>query len=94
MLIIMCLSLKMSPPDEYTIFSMLDNPQVQSSLNEVLQNRAMTDMMIHQNSMLCDMRPAAWQMFESPEFRRMFTDPNSIHQMSQIQRASAPDPYG
>ena len=82
------------PSNEYTIFSMLDNAQVQSSLNEVLQNRAMIDKMIHQNSMLCDMRRAVWQMFESPEFRRMFTDPNSIHQMSQIQGASAPDPCG
>ena len=88
MLIIMCLSLQMGPPpDEDTILSMLDNPQVQSSLNEALQNPAMIDMMIQQNPMLRDMGPAARQMFESPEFRRMLTDPNSIRQMSQMQRA-------
>ena len=47
MLIIMCLSPQMGPPpDEDTILSMLDNPQVQSSLNEALQNPAMIDMMV------------------------------------------------
>lgn len=66
---------------------MLENPQFQSSINEALQNPAMIDMMIQQNPMLRDMGPGVRQMFESPEFRRMLTDPNSIRQMMQMQRA-------
>ena len=47
----------------------------------------MIDMMIQQNPMLRDMGPGVRQMMESPEFRRMLTDPSSIRQMMQMQRA-------
>jgi ubiquilin len=69
------------------MLNMLENPQFQSSINEALQNPAMIDMMIQQNPMLRDMGPGVRQMFESPEFRRMLTDPNSLRQMMQMQRA-------
>jgi ubiquilin len=69
------------------MLNMLENPQVQSSINEALQNPAMIDMMIQQNPMLRDMGPGVRQMMESPEFRRMLTDPSSIRQMMQMQRA-------
>ena len=66
---------------------MLENPQFQSTMNEALQNPAMIDMMIQQNPMLRDMGPGVRQMMQSPEFRRMLTDPNSIRQAMQLQRA-------
>lgn len=69
------------------MLSMLENPQFQSQINEALQNPAMIDMMIQQNPMLRDMGPMARQMLESPEVRRMLTDPNHIRQMMQMQRA-------
>lgn len=69
------------------MLSMLENPQFQSTLNEALQNPAMIDMMIQQNPMLRDMGPGVRQMMQSPEFRRMLTDPNSIRQALQLQRA-------
>lgn len=75
------------PPDTETMLNMLDNPQFQSTMNEALQNPAMIDMMIEQNPMLRDMGPGVRQMMQSPEFRRMLTDPNSIRQMMQMQRA-------
>lgn len=75
------------PPDEDSMLNMLENPQIQSSLNEALQNPAMIDMMIQQNPMLRDMGPGVRQMMESPEFRRMLTDPAQIRQMMQMQRA-------
>lgn len=75
------------PPDSDTMLNMLENPQFQSQINEALQNPAMIDMMIQQNPMLRDMGPMARQMLESPEFRRMLTDPNHIRQMMQMQRA-------
>lgn len=69
------------------MLNMLENPQIQSSLNEALQNPAMIDMMIQQNPMLRDMGPGVRQMMQSPEFRRMLTDPGQIRQMMQMQRA-------
>ncbi|CAK96679.1 uncharacterized protein An08g09000 [Aspergillus niger] len=75
------------PPDTETMLNMLENPQFQSTINEALQNPAMIDMMIQQNPMLREMGPGVRQMMQSPEFRRMLTDPNSIRQMVQMQRA-------
>ncbi|KAJ5190229.1 Ubiquitin-like protein DskB [Penicillium cinerascens] len=75
------------PPDSDQMLNMLENPQFQSQINEALQNPAMIDMMIQQNPMLRDMGPMARSMLESPEFRRMLTDPNHIRQMMQMQRA-------
>lgn len=75
------------PPDTESMLNMLENPQFQSTINEALQNPAMIDMMIQQNPMLRDMGPGVRQMMESPEFRRMLTDPSSIRQMMQMQRA-------
>lgn len=74
------------PPDADSMLQMLENPQFQSTINEALQNPAMIDMMMQQNPMLRDM-PGARQMMQSPEFRRMLTDPNSLRHMMQFQRA-------
>ncbi|KAL4908452.1 hypothetical protein BDW74DRAFT_100783 [Aspergillus multicolor] len=74
------------PPDAESMLNMLENPQVQSMMNEALQNPAMIDMMIQQNPLLRD-NPMARQMLQSDGFRRMMTDPNSMRQMMQMQRA-------
>ncbi|KAL4913757.1 hypothetical protein BDW62DRAFT_191821 [Aspergillus aurantiobrunneus] len=74
------------PPDADSMLQMLENPQFQSAINEALQNPAMIDMMMQQNPMLRDM-PGARQMMQSPEFRRMLTDPHSLRHMMQFQRA-------
>ncbi|KAL4808200.1 hypothetical protein BDV18DRAFT_134434 [Aspergillus unguis] len=74
------------PPDPESMAQMLENPQFQSTINEALQNPQMIDMMIQQNPMLRDL-PGAREMFQSPDFRRMMTDPNSLRQMMQLQRA-------
>ncbi|KAE8348715.1 hypothetical protein BDV28DRAFT_142894 [Aspergillus coremiiformis] len=75
------------PPDADSMLHMLENPQFQSTINEALQNPAMIDMMIQQNPMLREMGPSVRQMMQSPEFRRMLTDPNSLRQAMQLQRA-------
>lgn len=69
------------------MLNMLENPQVQQTMNEALQNPAIIDMMIQQNPMLRDMGPGVRQMMQSPEFRRMLTDPAAIRQMAQLQRS-------
>ncbi|EFQ97290.1 ubiquitin domain-containing protein DSK2 [Nannizzia gypsea CBS 118893] len=73
-------------PDTDQILSMMENPQFQSTMNEALQNPQIIDMMIQQNPMLRDV-PNARQMLQSPEFRRMLTDPNMLRYMTQMQRA-------
>ncbi|KAM5475208.1 hypothetical protein MauCBS54593_001684 [Microsporum audouinii] len=73
-------------PDPDQILSMMENPQFQSTMNEALQNPQIIDMMIQQNPMLRDV-PNARQMLQSPEFRRMLTDPNMLRYMTQMQRA-------
>ncbi|KUL89483.1 hypothetical protein ZTR_04438 [Talaromyces verruculosus] len=75
------------PPDPDQMLSMLENPQVQATMNEALQNPALIDLMIQQNPMLREMGPGVRQMMQSPEFRRMLTDPAAIRQMAQMQRA-------
>lgn len=75
------------PPDTEQMINMLENPQFQSTMNEALQNPQLIDMMIQQNPMLRDMGPGVRQMMNSPQFRRMLTDPNAIRQMTQMQRA-------
>jgi ubiquilin len=69
------------------MLNMLENPQFQSQINEALQNPAVIDMMMQQNPMLRDMGPTARSMLQSPEFRRMMTDPAHIRQVMQMQRA-------
>ncbi|EFE38372.1 hypothetical protein TRV_07030 [Trichophyton verrucosum HKI 0517] len=73
-------------PDTDQILSMMENPQFQSTMNEALQNPQIIDMMIQQNPMLRDV-PNARQILQSPEFRRMLTDPNMLRYMTQMQRA-------
>ncbi|KAJ5905064.1 Ubiquitin domain-containing protein DSK2 [Penicillium subrubescens] len=74
-------------PDSEAMLNMLENPQIQSQINEALQNPAMIDMMIQQNPMLRDMGPMARELMQRPAFRRMLTDPSSLRQMMQMQRA-------
>ncbi|KAA6416147.1 MAG: ubiquitin [Lasallia pustulata] len=75
------------PPDPEQMAAMLENPQFQSTLNEALQNPQILDMMIQQNPMLREMGPMARQMLQTPEFRRMLTDPEAMRNMHQMQRA-------
>ena len=75
-----------APPDPEQMVNMLSNPQFASTMNEALQNPQILDMMIQQNPMLRNV-PGARQMMQSPEFRRMMTDPDTIRSMSQMGRA-------
>lgn len=75
------------PPDPDQMLNMLENPQFQATMNEALSNPALIDLMIQQNPMLREMGPGVRQMMQSPEFRRMLTDPASLRRMTQMQRA-------
>jgi ubiquilin len=74
-----------APPNEDAIASMLDDPNMQQTINEALNNPAMIDMMIQQTPGLRN-NPHAREMLSSPEFRRMMTDPQAIRQAAQLRR--------
>jgi ubiquilin len=74
-----------APPSEDAIARMLDDPNMQQTLNEALNNPAMIDMMIQNTPGLRD-NPHAREMLQSPEFRRMMTNPEAIRQAAQLRR--------
>jgi len=74
-----------APPSEDAIASMLEDPNLQQTLNEALNNPAMIDMMIQSSPGLRD-NPQAREMLQSPEFRRMMTNPEAIRQAAQLRR--------
>ena len=82
------------PPDPEDMVRMLQNPQFASTLSEALSNSDLVDSMISSNPMLRDMGPQVRQMLQSPEFRRMMTDPDQLRSMIQMQRMLGGGPFG
>lgn len=74
-----------APPNEDQVAAMLDDPNMQQTMNEALQNPAMVDMMINSIPGLRD-NPQAREMFQSPEFRRMMTNPDALRQAAAMRR--------
>ncbi|KAE8448530.1 hypothetical protein EG329_009411 [Mollisiaceae sp. DMI_Dod_QoI] len=74
-----------APPSEDQVAAMLDDPNIQQTMNEALQNPAMVDMMINSIPGLRD-NPQAREMFNSPEFRRMMTNPEALRQAAAMRR--------
>ena len=75
-----------APPDPESMIDMLSDPNMQASMNEALSNPQFIDMIIQQQPHLRN-NPLARQMFQSPEFRRMMTDPASLRAAAEMQRA-------
>jgi ubiquilin len=74
-----------APPNEEQMADMLSNPAIAQTMNEALNNPAFVDLMIQQNPMLASM-PNAREMLQSPVFRRMMTDPDSLRMAAQLRR--------
>lgn len=75
-----------SAPNQEDMLRMMDNPMFQSQMNEMLSNPQMLDFMIQSNPQLQAMGPQARQMFQSPFFRQMLTNPDMIRQSMQMAR--------
>ncbi|EDO14701.1 hypothetical protein Kpol_1068p11 [Vanderwaltozyma polyspora DSM 70294] len=73
-----------SMPNQDDMLRMLENPVFQSQMNEMLSNPQMIDFMIQSNPQLQAMGPEARQMFQSPFFRQMLTNPEMIRQSMQM----------
>jgi len=74
-----------APPSEDAMAQMLEDPNVQQTMNEALNNPALIDMMIQSTPALRN-NPHAREMFQSPEFRRMLTNPEAMRQAAQFRR--------
>ncbi|SMN22034.1 similar to Saccharomyces cerevisiae YMR276W DSK2 Nuclear-enriched ubiquitin-like polyubiquitin-binding protein [Maudiozyma saulgeensis] len=71
-------------PNQDEMMRMMENPIVQSQLNEMLSNPQMIDFMIQSNPQLQAMGPQARQMLQSPMFRQMLTNPEMMRQSMQF----------
>ncbi|KAF7954021.1 uncharacterized protein EAE97_001419 [Botrytis byssoidea] len=74
-----------APPSEDALAQMMDDPNIRQTMNEALNNPDLVNMMIQNTPMLRDM-PNAREILQSPMFRNMLTDPNSIRQAAAMRR--------
>lgn len=74
-----------APPSDDDMATLLEDPNMQQSLNEALNNPAMIDMMINSSPLLRD-NPFAREMLQSPNFRAMLTNPQAMRQAAQMRR--------
>lgn len=68
---------------------MLSNPNMAQAMNEALNNPQMVDLMIQSNPMLRN-NPQAREMLQSPFFRSMLTNPDTLRAVAQMRRAMGP----
>ncbi|SCV01902.1 LANO_0F14092g1_1 [Lachancea nothofagi CBS 11611] len=73
-----------SAPNSDEVLRMLENPTMQSQMNEMLSNPQMVDFLIQQSPQLQSMGPQARQLLQSPMFRQMMTNPDMIRQSMQF----------
>lgn len=73
-----------APPSNDQMADMLSDPNVQQTMNEALNNPAMIDLMIQSNPMLRNMGPQAREMLQSPMFRQMMTNPDTLRQAARM----------
>ncbi|KAI6250909.1 Deubiquitination-protection protein dph1 [Erysiphe necator] len=74
-----------APPSEDQVASLLEDPNFLQTMNEALNNPALVDMLLNSIPGLRD-NPEARAMFQSPEFRRMMTNPDTIRQAAAMRR--------
>ncbi|KAI0102712.1 hypothetical protein GGR51DRAFT_526726 [Nemania sp. FL0031] len=71
--------------DDDQLANMLSNPHVAQQLNEMMNNDQFLDMMIQSNPMLRNY-PNARELFRSPAFRSMMTNPDALRGAARVQR--------
>lgn len=74
-----------APPSEDQVASLLEDPNFFQTMNEALNNPALVDMLLSSIPGLRD-NPDARAIFQSPEFRRMMTNPDTIRQAAAMRR--------
>lgn len=82
------------PPSEEDFINMMRQPGYRESVEAMLNNPQMLDMMINSNPQLAAMGPQAREMLQSDHMRQMMTNPEAMQGMMQIQRAMNPESQG
>lgn len=72
--------------DDSRLQRMMEDPNIQQTMNEALNNPQMVDMLIQTNPMLRNM-PNARQILTSPMMRQMMTNPNLMREAMRMQRS-------
>ncbi|CAK7232635.1 hypothetical protein SBRCBS47491_008338 [Sporothrix bragantina] len=78
---------------EDQIAEMMNNPAVAQSMNEALSNPAFIDYLIQQNPALRN-TPNARELIQSPMFRQMLTDPETLRTMGRMRSLLSGGPGG
>lgn len=82
-----------APPSEEQMADMLSNPNIAQAMNEALNNPQMVDLMIQANPMLRN-NPQAREIIQSPFFRSMLTNPDTLRAVAQMRRSMGGDAGG
>lgn len=82
------------PPSEEDFINMMRQPGYRESVEAMLNNPQMLDMMINSNPQLAAMGPQAREMLQSDHMRQMMTNPEAMQGMMQMQRAMNPGAQG
>ncbi|CCE88492.1 Piso0_002000 [Millerozyma farinosa CBS 7064] len=75
-------------PDPEQLSQMMSNPMFQESMNAMLSNPQMIDFMINQSPQLRAMGPQVREMLQSPFFRQMMSNPETMRSMMELSRNS------
>lgn len=75
-----------APPNEDDLARMLDDPNVQQTLNAALDNPQFIDQMIRMNPQLASI-PGVHEMFRSPMMRQMLTNPDMMRMSARLSRS-------
>lgn len=76
-------------PDSDQMNLMMSSPMFQEQMNALLLNPQMLDFMINQNPQLRAMGPQVRSMLQSPMFREMMLNPETMRSMMNMSRAQA-----
>ncbi|GAA6052362.1 hypothetical protein JCM3770_000205 [Rhodotorula araucariae] len=75
-----------NPNDPNYMQSMMNNPEVQAQMNQLLSDPAVIDQLIASSPELQRMGPMVRQMMQSEQFRQMLSNPQLMQQMTQMMR--------
>ncbi|BGP38622.1 hypothetical protein JCM10450v2_002571 [Rhodotorula kratochvilovae] len=76
-----------NPNDPNYVQSMMNNPEVQAQMNQLLSDPAVIDQLIAASPELQQMGPMVRQMMQSEQFRQMLSNPQLMQQMTQMMRS-------
>ncbi|GAA6004717.1 ubiquitin family protein [Rhodotorula paludigena] len=73
-----------NPNDPNYLQNMMNNPEVQQQMNQLLSDPAVIDQIINSSPELQQMGPYARQLMQSEQFRQMLSNPQMMQNMTQM----------